>query len=76
MPLVKSALEQMILAAFEKQAGKTDEKDDPKKSREELAADLASAIDTFIKSGTVNTTITGVDGTGSPVTGTGVGSVS
>ena len=67
MALVKANLEASILAAFDKQAAKTD---DPAKSRKELASDLADAVFVFIKSGVVNTQV--VTNTG---TGTGVGSI-
>lgn len=75
MALVKSVLETAILAAFEKQAAKQQEGDDPAASRQEIAADLATAIDAYIKTGTVNTVVTGTSPSG-PVTGTGVGTIS
>lgn len=74
MPLVKSVLEAAILAAFEKQAAKQSEGDAPAQSLKEIAADLATAIDAYIKTGTVNTVVTGTSPSG-PVTGTGVGSI-
>lgn len=74
MALLKETLKAQILAAFQKQAAKKKETDDPAKSAEELADDLASAIDAYIKTATVNTTVTGASPSG-PVTGTGVGSL-
>ena len=74
MPLVPQTLEAAILAAFEKQAAKQSEGDDPAVSRQEIAADLAAAIDTYIKSGTVTVTLAGTSPAG-PVTGTGTGAV-
>lgn len=74
MPLVTQTLEAAILAALEKQAAKQSEGDDPAASRQEIAADLAAAIDTYIKSGTVTVTLAGTSPAG-PVTGTGTGAV-
>lgn len=74
MPLVPQTLEAAILAALEKQASKQSDGDDPATSRQELAADIASAIDTYIKSGTVTVTLAGTSPSG-PVTGTGTGAV-
>lgn len=74
MALVKATLEAAILAALEKQAAKTSESDDPATSRAQIAAELADAIDLYIKSGTVNTVVTGTSPSGA-VTGTGVGSI-
>lgn len=69
MALVVSVLEQQIKAAFQKQAAKTQEGDDPAVSIDEIAADLASAIDAYIKSATVTSVVTGSSPSG-PVTGT------
>jgi hypothetical protein len=69
MPLVKLTLEAAIKAAFVKQAAKQKEGDDPKASIDELAADIATAVDTYIKSALV--TVTGTSPAG-PVTGTGI----
>lgn len=75
MALVKTVLVAAIEAALNKQAGKTAEGDDPKDSVKEFAADLADAIDVYIKSGTVNSTVVGTSPSG-PVTGTAVGTIS
>ena len=74
MALVKATLAAAILAALDKQAAKQSEGDDPAVSRVEIATELADAIDLYIKSGTVNTIVTGTSPSG-PVTGTGVGSI-
>lgn len=62
------------MAAFEKQAGKQTAGDDPAASRAEFAADLATAIELFVKTGTVNSVVTGTSPSG-PVTGTAVGTI-
>jgi hypothetical protein len=69
MALVVSVLEQQIVAAFEKQANKQSEGDDPANSIKELAADLAASIDAYIKTATVLSVVTGTSPAG-PVTGT------
>ena len=43
---------------------------------DEFARRLSIAIDNYIRSATVTTTITGTDATGTAVTGTGTGSLS
>lgn len=53
---------------------------DPSKTPADVAQELADAIELFVKSGTVNTNVTGttsptVPGTPAAVTGTGTGSV-
>lgn len=75
MPLNKAILEAALLAALTEQANKTQVSDDPAVSRQQLATKIADAIDLFVKSGLVNTTVTGTSPSG-PVTGTGTGSVS
>lgn len=75
MPLNKAGLQAAILAALNKQANKTNANDDPATSRLELASDIADAIETFVKTGLVNTTVTGTSPSG-PVSGTGIGSIS
>ena len=50
MPLVKSALEAAILAAFKKAFNYTD---NPAQAQKAAAADLATAIDTFVRSASV-----------------------
>lgn len=72
MALVVLVLEQQIAAAFEKQAAKQSEGDDPAQAIKEIAADLAAAIDAYIKSATVTSAVTGASATGGPVTGTAV----
>lgn len=75
MALNKTSLELAIKTAFDRQAAKNQTNDDPAVSRQEIAQDLANAIDAYIKSGTVNTTVTGASPSGA-VTGTGTGSIS
>lgn len=70
MALVKAVLQTAIEAAFNKQATKTAEGDDPAVSVKEIAADLATAIDAYIKSASVLSVVTGSSATGGPVTGT------
>lgn len=60
MALVPTVLEAQILAAFKKQANKQSEGDKPEDSQKELAADLAAAIDTYIKTATVTSAGVGV----------------
>lgn len=74
MALVKQVLEQAILAAFEKQAAKSGESDDPAQSRKEIAADIATAVDSYIKTATVTTVVVGTSPSG-PVSGTGTGNL-
>lgn len=69
MALVKATLKAAIMAAFQKQAGKAAEGDDPAKSAEELASDIADAVDAYIKTATVVSVVTGTSPSG-PVTGT------
>ena len=81
MPLNKSGLELAIKSALDK--NNKSNKDDANEQQqneineaiESLAKDLAKAIDTFVKSGTVNTNVITA---GSPTnhTGTGTGSIS
>jgi len=75
MALNKAILETAIKAVFDQQAAKNQPNDDPAISRQEMAQGLANAIDDYIKSGIVNTTLTGVSPSGA-VTGTGIGSIS
>ena len=65
MPLIVSSLESQIKAAF-RAAGNANGKD----AEDILAAQLAVAIDTFVKSGTVTTAVVTA---GSPTAQTGVG---
>jgi hypothetical protein len=46
------------------------------KSQAQVAQAIADAIDAFVKSGTVTTTVTGTDSLGGPVVGAGTGAVS
>ena len=45
------------------------------KTQVQVAQAIADAIDAFVKSGTVTTTVTGTDSLGGPVVGAGTGSV-
>jgi hypothetical protein len=45
------------------------------KSQAQVAQAIADAIDAFVMSGTVTTTVTGTDSMGGPVVGAGTGSV-
>lgn len=69
MALVKATLKAAIVAAFQKQAAKTAEGDDPAESAEQLASDIAEAVDAYIKTATVVSVVTGTSPSG-PVTGT------
>ena len=69
MPLVVSSLEAQIKAAF-RAAGNANGEE----AEDILAAQLAIAIDTFVKSGTVNTAVV-TAGSPSAQAGTGVGAV-
>ena len=66
MPLDKTTLQSQLQAIFEDL--------DPSKTPEQVAQEMADAIDVFVKSGTVNTAVTGSCPTGA-VTGTGTGAV-
>ena len=69
MPLSAPTLEQQIKAAF-RAAGNANGEE----AEDILAAQLAIAIDTFVKSGTVNTAVV-TAGSPSAQAGTGVGAV-
>ena len=75
MPLSKVLLKTGIKNAFIKQANKQSVNDDPMQSIEELSEDLTNVIYNFIKTGTVNTTVTGSSVTGGPVTAKGIGNI-
>ena len=45
------------------------------KTQAQVATAIADAIDAFVKSGTVTTTVTGTDSLGGPVVGAGTGTV-
>jgi hypothetical protein len=75
MPLIKPVLETQILAAFQRMSNSTKSMDEAQK---ELAKDLATAIDAYIKSATIITPpgtalATAVVTAGSAVAQTGAG---
>lgn len=75
MALVKDTLKAGILAAFKAQQKK---EADPDAALNDLADKLATAIDTYIKSGTVTTVVTGACATPAgpgTINGSGTGSV-
>ncbi|MFT5890157.1 MAG: hypothetical protein ACI9Y7_000246 [Dokdonia sp.] len=71
MPLVKATLENAIKALLEEEKAK---EDDGGSSINNIANKLATAIDTYIKSGTVMTTVV-TAGSATAQTGTGVGNI-
>lgn len=72
MALDKASLKSALEIAF----GANDVADPTSKSNiQNMAQLVADAVDTFVKSGTVNTTDTITTGPGAGSTGTGVGSV-
>lgn len=72
MPLNKTLLAQAIREAFD---AESDVQVTPAEARQRQAEKIADAIDSFIRSGTVQTTVTGTSATGGPVTGTGTGGI-
>ena len=72
MALVKETLKTAILLAFMSQMTKTD---NPESALDDLSDKLATAIDAYIKSGTVGTVVTGTSVSGGAVTGTGTGQI-
>jgi len=72
MALVKDTLKAAIYSAFAEARTKTD---NPEEAMNTLADRIATAVDTFVKSGTVSTTVTGTCPAGA-VNGTGTGSIS
>ncbi|WP_299212722.1 hypothetical protein [uncultured Dokdonia sp.] len=74
MPLVKITLQNAIKSALEQQRAKASDDPDSTNSINELADALATAIDTYIKSGTVMTTVV-TAGSATAQTGTGVGNI-
>lgn len=72
MPLVKATLQTQIQTLLDDLVTQTD---NPEASRQQFAADLATAIDTYIKTALVSTTVIGTSPSGA-VTGTGTGSLS
>ena len=78
MPLNKGALKAAIKAGLQKQGNKSgDWVRNQGQHIEEFAADLSNAIDAFVRSGdvitTVNTTTADIDAGGDPGIGTGQG---
>lgn len=71
MPLVKSVLENAIKALLTEEKAK---EDDGSSSIDNIASKLATAIDAYIKSGTVMTTVV-TAGSATAQTGTGTGSI-
>jgi hypothetical protein len=71
MALNKSGLEASIKALLSEEKGKTDNAS----SIDNISVKLATAIEAFVKSGTVNTTVT-TTGSASAQSGTGTGSIS
>ena len=65
MALNKTALQSALKTIFEKEGN----------TSESVAADMATAIEAYVKSGTVTTVVTGTSATGGAVTGSGTGSV-
>lgn len=72
MPLNKTQLEAALLAVLEQQATNGG---NPEQSRKAIAKGFSDAIDAFIKTGTVNTQVTGT-ATAGVVAGTGTGAIS
>ena len=70
MPLVKATLKSAIVAAFDERG----EEMDSQAAIDRIADKLATAIDDYIKSGTVMTTVT-TAGSATAQTGTGVGNI-
>ena len=71
MPLVKATLENAIKALLTEEKSKTGDGSD---SIDNLASKLATAIDAYIKTGTVMTTVV-TAGSATAQTGTGVGNI-
>ena len=72
MALNKQALKAAIQDAFDSES---DKQVDPLEARERIAEKLANAIESFVKSGTVSTQVTGTCPAGA-VTGSGSGNIS
>ena len=72
MALVKQTLKTEIKSILNSLKTETDQK----QAIDEFADRLATAIDNYIKTATVNTTVTGSSATGGPVTATGTGTLS
>ena len=63
-PSLKNGIKSLLNTLYEQQ-------ENPGDAREAFAEQLSTLIDTFVKSGTVNTTVA----TNAPATGTGVGAI-
>lgn len=72
MALVKQTLKTEIKSILNSLKTETDQA----QAIDEFADRLATAIDNYIKTATVNTTVTGSSATGGAVTGTGTGTLS
>ena len=72
MALVKQTLKTDIKSILNSLKTKTDQA----QAIDEFADRLATAIDNYIKTATVNTTVTGSSASGGAVTGTGTGTLS
>jgi|BioPla2DNA2_1021312.scaffolds.fasta_scaffold10529_7 hypothetical protein len=75
MPLATPTLKQQIIDAFEAQMTKTE---NPEAAINDLADKLSKAIEAFVKSGDVNTTVTGACATPAgpgTISGTGTGTI-
>lgn len=71
MSLDKAGLKTAIKDLLSDMAGRDN---DPEQAREDFATQLSNAIDTYVKTGTVNVTVS-TTGTATAQTGTGTGSV-
>jgi len=72
MALVKQTLKAEILAILNTLKDETDQAN----AIDQFADRLATAIDNYIKTATVSTTVTGMSASGGAVTGTGTGTLS
>lgn len=73
MALIPSTLSALLMAAFSGQYEGT-QSAEQLSAQQSLCDDLASAIDTYIKTGNVSTTVTGTAGP-YPVVGSGTGAI-
>lgn len=76
MPLNKPLLEQAIVAAFTRAASNTDEKLTPQQAIQQISADIATAVDAFVRTGQVNIVAVPVVTPAGPGTATGVATIS
>jgi len=72
MALNKNTLKTEIKGILNSLKDKTDQA----QAIDEFADKLATAVDNYLRTATVNTTVTGTSATGGAVTGTGVGNLS